>query len=409
MQKVSCGIVTVIIGREFALHPLLNYFKNVEIPEHVNVSLYLILGCDLDFEMLLKNKVKNLELETKYSNIYYIPGNLKCHPNLDWNEWEQFTRKEDPDEKHRAALYNIEIGLMSAKNETYIHFVDDDTIPPSNALKDLLKSYQNIDSCGLASGIYFNKVWVKPTVAVGSIEATRRIVGSYKKHTWLGCSIDDLAIENYQDIGFVGNGCMLISGEDAALITPLSEWRHESDDIAPPDFIICRRIRELNGHSKKISIVPSVIAEHLDQSGNPVGLSLEYLEKIKNSEGTYDFLVTHYDKYLNYEALSSQFDKILIINHIEIHKTVPQYLYNYHNIEIIEKSIKKTCETYSDYKNYQNLDGEHMKYSVMSVMHDFIKDKHNYVAYYYEPTSNTILKVPLLDSLNLKKLLNQKP
>ena len=409
MQEVSCGVVTVIIGREFALHPLLNYFKNVEIPNGVNASLYLVLGCDSDFEILLKNKVKDLELETKYSNIHYIPGNLKCHPNLDWKEWEQFTRKEDPDEKHRAALYNIEIGLMAAKNETYVHFVDDDTIPPSNALKDLLKSYQNIDGCGLASGIYFNKVWVEPTVAVGSVEATRRIVGSYKKHTWLGCSIDDLAIENYQDIGFVGNGCMLISGEDAANITPLSEWRNESDDIAPPDFIICRRIRELNGQGKKISIVPSVVAEHLDQSGKQVGLSREYLEKIKNSEGIHNFLVIQYDKYLNYHKLSQQFDTIIIIHTSEIHQEIPKYLHDFNNIQIIKKSIKDTCETFNNDKEYNHFTGKISKYYILAQMYEFIQDKFNYVAHYYDAHSNTIRRPPPLDSRNLKKLLNQKP
>jgi cellulose synthase/poly-beta-1,6-N-acetylglucosamine synthase-like glycosyltransferase len=191
MSNASCGIATVIIGREFSLTPLLSYFKNVEVPENIDVNLYIVLGCDADFEILVKDRIKELELSSKYRNISYIKGVSKCYSDLSWNEWETFTRQQDPEKKHRAALENIEIGLDAAKNETYVHFVDDDTIPPVNALRDLLKSYQSINNCGIASGIYFNKTWVEPTIAVRKAETSRRIVGSYKKETWKGCSIDD--------------------------------------------------------------------------------------------------------------------------------------------------------------------------------------------------------------------------
>ena len=406
MNKITCGIATVLIGREFALTPLLNYFKNVEFPDNIDINLYLTLGCDSDFEVILKDKIKELELNNRYTNIYFIKGVSKCYSDLSWNEWETFTRQQDPDKKHRAALENIEIALDAAKEETYVHFVDDDTIPPYHALKDLLKSYQSINNCGLASGIYFNKTWVEPTAAVGEIEASRRIVGSFVKETWRNCSIDDLAIENYQDVGFVGNGCMLVSGNDLKNILPLSEWHEDSDEIAPPDFIICRRIRRLG---KIISIVPSVIAEHLDQAGKPVGLTLEYLENIKNSTGTLRYLVTHYDKYLNYEILSKQYDKIIIIYHTEIHKEIPSKLYNFSNIEIIKKSIKETCNKYNNPRNYKDIKGEFMYYAILEEMHKFVKDKSNYVTYYYNTLNNIITKIPLLDSNNLKKLLNKKP
>ena len=406
MSNASCGIATVVIGREFSLTPLLNYFKNVEIPENIDISLYIVLGCDLNFETKLKNKIEELELNKKYLNIHFIKGVSKCYSDLSWNEWETFTRQHDPEKKHRAALDNIEIGLDAAKEETYIHFVDDDTIPPINALKDLLKSYNSINNCGITSGIYFNKIWVKPTIGVGKVERSRRIVGSYKKETWKGCSIDDLAIEDYKDVGFVGNGCMLASGNDIKKILPLSEWHEDGDDIAPPDFIICRRIRRLG---KVISIVPSVIAEHLDQEGKPVGLTLEYLNNIKNATGEYRYLVTHYSKYLNYEILSKQYDKILIIYHTEIYREIPSKLYNFSNIEIIKRSIKETCNEYSYFKNYKNLEGDSIKYATLREMHNFVKDKHNYVTYYYNSLNNIITKIPLLDSNNLRKFLNTKP
>lgn len=406
MSNASCGIATVIIGREFSLTPLLSYFKNVEIPKNIDVNLYIVLGCDADFEILVKDRIKELELNSKYSNISYIKGVSKCYSDLSWDEWETFTRQQDPEKKHRAALENIEIGLDAAKEETYVHFVDDDTIPPVNALKDLLKSYQSINNCGLASGIYFNKTWVKPTIAVSKTETSRRIVGSFVKEKWLNCSIDDLAIENYQDVGFVGNGCMLASGSDIKKILPLSKWHEDGDDIAPPDFIICRRIRRLG---KIISIVPSVIAEHLDQEGKPVGLTLEYLNNIKNATGTFKFLVTHYSKYLNYEVLSKQYDKIIIIYHTEIYREIPSKLYNYSNIEIVKRGIVETCIEYSHFKNYKKLEGDSMKYAILREMHNFVKDKHNYVTYYHDPLKNIIIKIPLLDSNNLRKFLNTKP
>lgn len=406
MNNASCGIATVIIGREFSLTPLLSYFKNVEIPENLDVNLYVVLGCNSDFEILLKNKIEELQLSKKYSNINFIQGNLKCKSTLDWNEWEKVVRQQAPEEKHRAALENIEIGLDAAKEETYIHFVDDDTIPPVNALKDLLKSYNSIDNCGIVSGIYFNKTWVEPTIAVSAQEASRRIVGSFIKETWRNCSIDDLVIQNYKDVGFVGNGCMVASGNDIKKILPLSKWHEQGDDIAPPDFIICRRIRRLG---KIISMVPSVIPEHLDQTGKPVGLTSEYLENIKNSTGTLKFLVTQYSKYLNYEVLSKQYDKVLIIYHTEIHKEVPNTLLNLHNVEVLKRSIKETCSIYDNYNNYKNLDGNSIKYAALREMHNFIKDKHNYVTYYHDSANNTIIKLPILDSRNLKKLLNTKP
>ena len=82
MNKVNCGIATVLIGREFALTPLLNYFKNVEFPTDVDVNLYLTLGCDLDFEVILKDKIKELELDKKYNNIYFVKGVSKCYSDL---------------------------------------------------------------------------------------------------------------------------------------------------------------------------------------------------------------------------------------------------------------------------------------------------------------------------------------
>jgi hypothetical protein len=112
---------------------------------------------------------------------------------------------------------------------------------------------------------------------------------------------------------------------------------------------------------------------------------------------------------LNYEILSKQYDKILIIYHTEIHRELPSKLYNFSNIEIIKRSIKETCGEYSYFKNYKNIEGDSIKYATLREMHNFVKDKHNYVTYYYNSLKNIITKIPLLDSNNLRKFLNTKP
>ena len=66
-------------------------------------------------------------------------------------------------------------------------------------------------------------------------------------------------------------------------ILPLTENRDYFDTDAPPDSKICHRIRLLG---KKISIVPSIVCKHLDDKGNPVGLSEQYLQNIKESSNT---------------------------------------------------------------------------------------------------------------------------
>lgn len=406
MNQISCGIVSVIIGRDFTLSKLLDYFKNVHIPENTDINLYLVLGCTNDFTQHLKTEVERLGLKNKYNNIYYIKGNLKCHSNLNWDEWETVSRKKDPDLKHRAALENINIALEATKNETYIHFVDDDTIPPYNALADLLKSYQTIPNCGIASGIYFNKEWVEPTIAVRADEAKRRIVGSIEKEKWLGCSIDDLAVSNYKDIGFVGNGCMLVSGDDVQKILPLTEFREQADDIAPPDFIICRRIRRLG---KIISIVPSVTAVHLDYEGNPVGLPPEYLEGVKTSNTTSKILIIHYNKYFNYSKLSKEFDQIIVLNHIEINSKSLTHLKKFNNIQVIQKSIVETCKKYNHYRNYLKIEGESMIYAALEESYKILNKTYDYEIHAYFKNQNILAKIEAFDSKNLKKLLNQKP
>jgi GT2 family glycosyltransferase len=406
-SRSSCAIVTIIIGREFSLYKLLDYFQNLVKPkEFQDLNLYFILGCDDSFTTYLKDKVKEFDLYSRYTAVNFIEGNRRCHPNLDWDEWENYTRKKDTLVKHDSALQNINIGLSSVKDEDYIHFIDDDTIPPYFALDHLLNTYNKVDNCGISSGIYFNKEWLGPTVVTEKHEKLRRIVGSVRKDKWIETSIDDLTNIDFTDIGFVGNGCMLISTKDTKEILPLTENRDYFDTGAPPDSKICYRVRKLG---KKISITPSIVCRHLNEKGQPVGLSAEYLNKIKNSGVPEKVLFSNFNPYINYIRLLDDFDKIIITvfsdlplssSSIKIKK-----LQSFGNIVIIRKSIKDRVQSYKD-----DLELKHDLKVLLTLqeIYSYISDKSEYSVYALRSDFNRIDKVETLDSSNLKRLLNTK-
>ena len=406
-NKVSCTIVSIIIGREFSIDKLLDYFSNLSIPNQINqLNLNLVLGCNSNFTKQLKSKIKILNLSDKYNKISFIEGNRRCHPDLNWEEWEQYTRKKDTLVKHDSALQNINIGLQSVEEGDFIHFVDDDTIPPYFALKDLFNAYNKIENCGIASGIYFNKEWLGPTIVTEKPETKRRIVASVRKDKWIETSIDDLTYTDYTDIGFVGNGCMLLSVNDTKQILPLTENRDYFDTDAPPDSKICHRIRLLG---KKISVVPSIVCKHLDDKGEPVGLSEKYLEKIKNSGKPKKILFMNFNPYINYLKLTSEYDYTIITAFTELinsnHKNKLKTLTNFSNIKLVKKSIVDVVNKYSlDFK----IKHEFNMLLTFQEIYSYISDKSEYKIYAYRNSKNDINLVATLDSSKLKNLLNTK-
>jgi len=192
---------------------------------------------------------------------------------------------------------------------------------------------------------------------------------------------------------------------DNELILPLTEYREQNDDIAPPDFIICRRIRRMG---KLISIAPSVTPQHLNEVGEPIGLTPNYLQSVKDSSEYPKILVLTYNSFLNYSKLSQDYDEVLVINHKEINNDV-SFLEKYDNIKVINRSIIDTCVKYDYYKNYSELKGESMKYAILEEIHKYISNKTAYIIYLYNERNNTIRRIPFLDSRNLKKFLNTKP
>ena len=406
-NKVSCTLVSIIIGREFSLNKLLDYYSNLIVSKDIKeLNLNLVIGCDNNFTKQLKNKIKQLKLSDKYNKISFIEGNRRCHPDLNWEEWEQYTRKKDMLVKHDSALQNINIGLQSVKEGDFIHFVDDDTIPPYFALEDLFNAYYKIENCGIASGIYFNKEWLGPTVVTEKPETKRRIVASVRKDKWIETSIDDLTIIDHTDIGFVGNGCMLISVKDIEEILPLTENRDYFDTDAPPDSKICHRVRLLG---KKISIVPSIVCKHLDDKGNPVGLSEQYIEKIKHSETPKKVLFSNFDYNIDYNKLNLSYDEIVILIYEETikskYKNKLKYLEQNTNIKLVNKSIKEVVSHYKlDFKIIHNL----LDLLTLQEIYLYISNKNEYKIYAHRSEKNDINLVATLDSFNLKNLLNTK-
>lgn len=407
-SKLNCALVTAVIGREFALNSLLDYFQNVTKPddfEHLN--LYFILGCDGKFTEYLKNQTKTFGLYEKYNKITFIEGSRRCRPELDWKDWEQSMRKEHTQLKHDSALLNVNLGLQSITNEDYIHFVDDDTIPPYHALEHLFTMYNKVENSGVVSGIYFNKEWSGPSNIATSNELKRRVVASINKDKWEESSIEDFTVTDYTDIGFVGNGCMLISNEDVKKITPLIENINNNDTYdsgSPPDIKICYRLRKLG---KKVSLVPSVICKHLDDEGNEVGLTTQHIHNTKTSDNPKKTLFCTFDRNVDYTNFIEKYDVVVIIIYTELATfkdiEIITKLITVKNIEIIEKSIVQEIKQGQDFDDFKN---DLKSLLTLHQMYDYISDKVEYKIDLYKETTNEIINIPLLDSSKLRDFLN---
>ena len=82
-NKVSCTIVSIIIGREFSIDKLLDYFCNLTTPNQINqLNLNLVLGCDSNFTKQLKSKIKELKLSDKYNLTQDVVA--EAYPDIQW-------------------------------------------------------------------------------------------------------------------------------------------------------------------------------------------------------------------------------------------------------------------------------------------------------------------------------------
>jgi hypothetical protein len=348
-SKNSLGIAFIMIGREATIDPLFNYLKEVKIPYNFTVlNLNIVQSFDSKFKSLFDNKVIEYDLESKY-NINLIDGVDKVNNEFEWKEWEEKVRFSNPYAKHYSTAINLTKAIDSSLNNDYVHVLDDDTIPPINALEDLYSKLESNDNIGMTSGFYFCKNWHTNSAIKGVHESKRKITASIQKRKWISCTIDDFVMHNTTEVGFVGNGCILSYSNLLKNTLPLND-----ESITPkygPDLLLSQRIRR---QGKKIFMVPSIICKHLNEEGEEVGLTSEIINQIKtNTETPPSIHMSMYDSFINYVELSKRYDEVHIIHRKfpNIFVDLKEIMYittlsKIPNIKFIEKDFKKWINSY---------------------------------------------------------------
>jgi len=345
----SLGIGFVMIGREATIDPLFNYLKEVKIPTNLTVlNLNIVQAFNEEFKVLFDAKVVEYDLESKY-NLTLIKGIDRVNSELEWKEWEEKIRLSDPYSKHYSTAINLTKAIESSLNNTYVHILDDDTIPPTNSLEDLYSKLESDDNIGMTAGFYFCKNWHVNNAIKGFHESKRKITASIQKRKWISCTLDDFIFHNTTEVGYVGNGCILSYSSILKPTLPLND-----ESITPkygPDLLLSRRIRK---QGKKILMLPSVVCKHLDEQGKEVGLQSEIINKVKtNTEKPKNIHISLYDSFINYKELSKYYDEVHIIHrkfpNIFVDLKEIMYITTLNktpNIKFVEKDFKKWIDTY---------------------------------------------------------------
>ena len=378
-NKLVCGIMTVMIGREACIDPLFQYFKDVQIPlEFKHLNLYIVKAWNPEFDSLFDKKLKEYKLKEKFNKIKVIEGVFKVNNHYTWEDWEKASRILTPFQKHESTAHNLHTGIEQAtQNTDLVHIVDDDTIPPVNTLNDLWNTLTPNDSYGLTSGFYFDKGWVPPDILSGEQESVRKLVASIEKDIWRTAVIDDFVNSKPENIGFVGNGCMLTYSSLLKNVLPLAD--EELNSKEGPDLTISKRIRK---QGKKIIMVPTVFCKHLDENGDEVGLPIQHFKNIINEKTSYKTGIISYERKVNYESLASRFDHLIVFifndsfyNSKKYFLKQLQMIQKIPNVTVIESSIAEYRDLYKHYKGHT----VNMKYRILlEKAHEIINKTTNY-------------------------------
>jgi len=359
-NKYTLGILTVLIGRESCIDPLFEYFKQVTIPHQFETpTLYFVKGFNKEFESLFEEKIEQYGLRQRYKDIVVVEGVPKVQNESDWEQWESSVRLLSTVNKHKSTAENLHRGISEVVNSNeYIHIVDDDTIPPNFSISKMSQLLLNDPQVGMVSGLYFCKGWTPPSLVKGKQELKRKLVASIVLEKWESCTIDDLVDIDGDtgNVGFVGNGCILLPTEYLKKTLPLNDVKQQFSKKGP-DWYISYKIRE---QGKTIRISPSVLCKHLDENGNEVGVHSSHFDKIKEStKEEHKYLVSIFSPQINYITLLEQFDYIKILVFDEA-KALFYKKYLKHNrhllktnrIEIIQSSIGFYREEYKNFHAY---------------------------------------------------------
>ena len=355
-NKLTCGIMTVMIGREACIDPMFKYYRDVKIPsEFKYLNLYIVKAWNPNFQDIFDKKIKEYKLKDKFNKIKILKGFHKVNNHFSWEDWEKASRILTPFQKHESTAHNLHTGIEKATKEVdLIHIVDDDTIPPLTALNDLWEALTPNDSYGITSGYYFDKGWVPPEFVCGEQESVRKLVVSIKKDQWRTSVLDDFINLKPDNVGFIGNGCMLSYSHLLKNVLPLADKELNSKE--GPDLTISKRVRRLG---KKIIIVPTVFCRHLDEKGNEVGIPLKHFQKLIKTTTSTKSAILFYERKMNFERLAFNFDQVYIFyNRDSFYNNKPYFkkqilmMSKFSNINIIEASVAEYRALYNHYKGH---------------------------------------------------------
>ena len=405
-NKNSLGIGFVMIGREVTIDPLFNYLKEVEIPSNfTTLNLNIVQSFNKEFKLLFDDKIAEYDLGSKY-NINLLDGVNKANNELEWEEWEEKVRFDNPYSKHYSTATNLTKVMEFSLNNDYIHIIDDDTIPPINAIKDLYSKLKSDTNIGMTSGFYFSKTWNKLSVIKGYHECKRKIVASIAKRKWIESTLDDFVTANTYEVGYVGNGCILVSSGILKNTLPLNN--EDISDKSGPDLVLSQRIRI---QDKKIIMVPSVICQHLNENGEEVGIPLKDINIIRNIQNPP--ITTHislYSSFINYRRIASQYDEVYIIHRKfqNIFENLKEIMYlkllsKISNIKFVEKDVPPYINTYGLYNP--------------TLLHSHILIEYSYECISNNPNKNITVQTtpyniinefnnPSFNVLNIQKYIN---
>lgn len=130
----------------------------------------------------------------------------------------------------------------------WLFFLDDDVVPPHDAILRLLAHKKPI-----VSGLYYRRCPPIYPVMLKEIPGARQWITEFK--------VPDLL-----EVDYVGSGCLLIHRDVLNTISkPWFEWKVDREDLPPhqrmsEDFSFCQKARE---HGFKIYVDTSVQCRHL--------------------------------------------------------------------------------------------------------------------------------------------------
>ena len=317
MNRCTATIVCVLIGRDYCSDQLFDYFEHAVVPQDItHITLRLVAAYDPGFREHVDQQISKHGLHDKFDQIIHVPGGPRVGEEFKtWSEWEANARCNFVS-KHQSTCDNLNHGIQST-TEDFIHIIDDDTIPPHEALQQLYQELITDEQIGMTTGMYFSKVWDHNPKWRSREQRTREVCASVKHHNWVPSTIDEFAAGNVRNIKWCGNGCMLTRGEFFRELPELQVSGVNDNHARGPDWHMCDNI---NTAGKIIRMVPSIFCEHRYDSNMELvaGLGTRYIEALCDSQQLREEVLITSDYPMALERWSD-FDQV----HVVVNRDIP--------------------------------------------------------------------------------------